>query len=176
MEWLDLGKRTPINLKANLCLRFLRVHSCPFVDNRDMTHDWIQLHDEPIEMGPVIEFVSDAEAGGIAVFLGTTRAETSADGRALIALDYEAYADMARQQMADLARRAREKWRIRRVAVLHRTGRVCVGQPSVIIAVATPHRAEAFDACRWLIDTLKAEVPVWKKEIWDDGRERWVVP
>jgi len=76
---------------------------------------------------------------------------------------------MAKQQMRDLARRARQRWPIVRLALLHRVGRVPLTQPSVLIAVSTPHRAEAFEACRWLIDTLKSEVTIWKKEIWDDG-------
>ncbi|HEY2589054.1 MAG TPA: molybdenum cofactor biosynthesis protein MoaE [Tepidisphaeraceae bacterium] len=141
-----------------------------------MNDDWIQLHAERIEVGRVNEFVRVPEAGGIAIFLGTTRAETSPDGQSLVALDYEAYEDMARQQMEQLARQARQRWRIRRLAILHRTGRVALAHPSVIIAVSCPHRGEAFDACRWLIDTLKAQVPIWKKEVWDGGRERWVHP
>ena len=138
-----------------------------------MTNDWVQLHAEPIEIGPVVEFVTEDQVGGIALFLGTTRAETAA-GRQLIALDYEAYAGMALSQMRDLARKARDRWPVRRLAILHRTGRVPLSQPSVIIAVSTPHRADAFDACRWIIDTLKADVAIWKKEVWSDGAGRWV--
>lgn len=141
-----------------------------------MNDDWIQLQSEPLELATVNEFVSIPEAGGIAIFLGTTRAETSADGQSLVALDYEAYEEMAGQQMQDLGRQARERWPIRRLAILHRTGRVALAEPSVVIAVSCPHRGEAFDACRWLIDTLKAEVPIWKKEVWEGGRERWVHP
>ena len=120
--------------------------------------------------------VADAAAGGIAVFLGTTRAETHADGRELVALDYEAYAEMAEGQLGDLAARAREKWPVVSLTILHRTGRVGLGEASVLIAVATPHRAAAFECCRWLIDTLKAEVAVWKKEVWADGETSWVDP
>ena len=140
-----------------------------------MNHEWVQLHSEPIEIGPVIEFVTGPDAGGITVFLGTTRGEADTAARRLVALDYEAYEQMARQQMQELARRARERWPIRRLAMLHRSGRVNIGQPSVIIAVSAPHRAEAFDACRWLIDTLKTEVAIWKKEVWDDGSSTWTV-
>jgi molybdopterin synthase catalytic subunit len=138
--------------------------------------DWIQLHEEPIDLGPVVEFVSAGAAGGVGVFLGTTRDETDANGRRLVALDYEAYAPMALKQMKDLAAKARERWPIVRLAILHRTGRVELARPSVIIAVSTPHRGEAFEACRWLIDTLKAEVPIWKREVWEDGSGTWVVP
>jgi molybdopterin synthase catalytic subunit len=135
--------------------------------------DWIELQAEPIPIERVVSFVSSGLAGGIDVFLGTTRAETNPSGRRLTALDYEAYRAMATSQLRGLAARARGQWPITRLAVLHRVGRVAVGQPSVIIAVATPHRAEAFAACRWLIDTLKAEAAIWKKEIWDDGAETW---
>ena len=139
-----------------------------------MTHDWIQIHAEPVAIGDVIKFVTDPAAGGIAVFLGTTRAEQRATGQDLVALDYSAYADMAISQMQNLAARARERWPVCRLAILHRTGRVAVGEDSVTIAVSCPHRGDAFDACRWIIDTLKAEVAIWKKEVWADGEERWV--
>src|SRR4051812_9841779 len=112
--------------------------------------DWIQLHEEPIDVGPVVEFVSATAAGGIDVFLGTTRDDTDAQGRKLIALDYEAYAPMALKQMKNLAAGARARWPIVRLAILHRIGRVELARPSVIIAVATPHRGEAFEACRWI--------------------------
>src|SRR5206468_11274112 len=114
-------------------------------------------------------------AGGIDVCLGTTRAETQ-QGRALLALDYDAYGEMALGQMRELARGARERWPVRRLAILHRTGRVAVGEPSVVIAVSTPHRAQSFEACRWIIDTLKADVAIWKKEVWADGTATWVHP
>lgn len=141
-----------------------------------MSDDWIELRADAIEAGPVVAFVATAAAGGIDVFLGTTRAETRADGRQLVALDYEAYAPMALKRMQHLAMRARERWPIVRLAMLHRTGRVELGEPSVIIAVSTPHRGDAFEACRWLIDALKVEAPVWKKEVWDDGTGTWVHP
>ena len=141
-----------------------------------MTQDWIQILDEPIDLAPVIQHVKDPSAGGVAMFLGTTRAETSPTGQILQALDYTAYHAMALGQMQSLADQAREKWPVVRLALLHRTGRVALGEPSVIIAVCCPHRGEAFDACRWLIDTLKADVAIWKKEIWQDGSATWVHP
>src|SRR5688572_3807887 len=125
--------------------------------------DLIGLTDKPLSPDAAVAHVTDAAAGGIDMFLGTTRAETNAAGQVLIALDYEAYTEMASTQLRDLARRAREKWPIIRLALLHRVGRVEVGQPSVLIAVSTPHRGESFEACRWLIDSLKAEVAIWKK-------------
>lgn len=141
-----------------------------------MNNDWIEILAAALPVQRAIEFVADSGAGGIAIFLGTTRNETRADGRVLLALDYEAYGEMAIEQMRDLARRAREKWPIIKLALLHRTGRVALAEPSVVIAVSTPHRGEAFDACQWLIDTLKSEVTIWKKEIWADGSGTWVEP
>src|SRR5687767_5135230 len=108
--------------------------------------DWIQLHEEPIDVGPVVAFVTAAGAGGIDVFIGTTRQETSDAGRRLVALDYEAYGTMALKQMRDLATRVRAQWPIVRLAILHRVGRVGVGGASVTIAVSAPHRAQAFEA------------------------------
>jgi molybdopterin synthase catalytic subunit len=137
-------------------------------------NDWIALLPDPLDAAAAVSFVTAENAGGIAVFLGATRAETSAQGQTLLALDYEAYPEMAAAQLANLAGRARERWPVIKLALLHRTGRVALGEPSVLIAVSTPHRAEAFEACRWLIDTLKAEVAIWKKEVWDDGSGTWV--
>jgi molybdopterin synthase catalytic subunit len=138
--------------------------------------DWIEIPATSLSARAAVDAVAAAGAGGIAVFLGTTRAEENERGQPLVALDYEAYPEMAGQQMRDLARRAREKWPIVRLALLHRAGRVPIGEASVIIAVACAHRGEAFDACEWLIDTLKAEVAIWKKEIWGDGSGTWVDP
>jgi molybdopterin synthase catalytic subunit/RimJ/RimL family protein N-acetyltransferase len=138
--------------------------------------DCIGLMSVDLSVATAVKLVTDARAGGIDVFLGTTRAETSAEGRELIALDYEAYEQMAAEQLRDLARRAQEQWPIVKLALLHRTGRVAVGEPSVIIAVSTPHRADSFAACKWLIDTLKKDVAIWKKEVWADGSGTWVHP
>jgi molybdopterin synthase catalytic subunit len=136
--------------------------------------DLVELRDSPLDAGAVISAVSEGGAGAIAMFLGTTRAESNEAGRRLVALDYEAYREMAEQQMHALANEAKERWPILRLAVLHRVGRVEIGQPSVLIAVSTPHRAEAFEACRFLIDRIKAEATIWKKEVWEDGSSSWV--
>ncbi len=138
--------------------------------------DLITLTPGPLSTDAAVAFVTDPAAGGVAVFLGTTRAETAADGRALVALDYDAYAEMAVEQLQRLVATARQRWPLTRAAVLHRLGRVAVGQPSVVIAVSTPHRADAFDACRFLIDELKRDVPIWKQERWADGTGTWVHP
>ena len=136
--------------------------------------DWIDITADPIDIAAAIRFTQTPEAGGIDVFLGTTRTETRADGVALIALDYEAYPELALKQLHELAAGAREKWPIVRCVVLHRIGRVALAEPSVVIAVATPHRAEAFEACRWLIDSLKSVAAIWKREVWSDGETTWV--
>jgi molybdopterin synthase catalytic subunit len=141
-----------------------------------MGNDLIQLRGDAIDIAAAIGLVTDPQAGGIAVFLGTTRAESNGSARQLTALDYEAYSEMAVPQMHELARTARDRWPIIRLAMLHRTGRVPLGEPSVLIAVAAPHRADAFDACRFLINTLKADVAIWKKEVWNDGTGTWVEP
>jgi len=141
-----------------------------------MPQNWLDILATPLPTAAAVDFVGAPEAGGVAVFLGTTRAETSAAGHPLLALHYEAYGEMVSRQLIDLAAAARERWPILKLALLHRTGRVDVGQPSVVIAVSTPHRADAFDACRFLIDTLKADVSVWKQEIWADGPATWVDP
>jgi len=138
--------------------------------------DLILLSPAPLDCSAAVAFVTDPAAGAIDVFLGTTRAERNTAGQELTALDYEAYVDMATNQMRDLATRARAKWPICRLTLLHRTGRVAVGEPSVVIAVSTPHRADSFAACKFLIDTLKVEVTIWKKELWHDGGATWVHP
>jgi molybdopterin synthase catalytic subunit len=139
--------------------------------------DWIGLTPASLGAGAsAVKFVTDPAAGGIDVFLGTTRAETNAEGKELWALDYEAYEEMATKQLGDLAHRARARWPIIKCAILHRVGRVKIGEPSVVIAVSTAHRGESFEACRWIIDTLKAEVAIWKKEVWEGGATSWVHP
>jgi molybdopterin synthase catalytic subunit len=142
--------------------------------NSSQARDWIEIIATPLQVAPAVQFVSDAAAGGIDLFLGTTRAEKSVDGRELIALDYEAYPEMALTRMRLLVERARAQWPIVKVAMLHRVGRVALAEPSVIIAVSCPHRGESFAACKWLIDQLKIDVPIWKKEMWGDGTGTWV--
>ncbi|HTL31314.1 MAG TPA: molybdenum cofactor biosynthesis protein MoaE [Tepidisphaeraceae bacterium] len=140
-----------------------------------MTDDWIDILSERLDI-TATNRVLDPAAGGVATFLGTTRSENNGQGQALVALDYEAYREMALKQMHDLAQRARERWPIIKMVLLHRVGRVGLAEPSVLIALSTPHRGDAFEACRFLIDTLKAEVAIWKKEIWADGNSSWIHP
>jgi molybdopterin converting factor subunit 1 len=115
--------------------------------------------------------VADPAAGAIVSFVGTTRRDNA--GRKVIKLEYEAYEPMALSEMRKLAREAGQRWRITRIAIIHRIGVVEIGETSVAIAVAAPHRAEAFEACRFGIDRLKEIVPIWKKEHFEGG-EIWV--
>ena len=120
-----------------------------------------------IETASVLERIKRPEDGAAAVFEGIVRNNTR--GRRTLYLEYEAYEDMALKQMEELAERALADFKIRDVAIVHRLGRLEIGETSVLIVVASAHRAAAFDACRWLIDTLKRTVPIWKKEHFEDG-------
>jgi molybdopterin synthase catalytic subunit len=130
--------------------------------------DLVRVGRAPIATESLIRAVRDPRAGAVVVFLGTTR--VSNGGRRVLRLEYEAFAAMARREMAALAARARRRWRLCRVVMAHRTGVVAVGRVSVGVAVSAGHRAEAFAACRWLIDRLKATVPIWKREHFRGGR------
>ena len=129
--------------------------------------DWIRLQREPIDAGALVAAVKDGEAGAVVVFDGIVRNHTR--GRRTLHLDYESYEDMALRQMQGLAREAQQRFGVRRVALVHRLGRLQVGETSVLIVVTSAHRAQAFEACRWVIDTLKKTVPIWKKEWFEDG-------
>jgi molybdopterin converting factor subunit 1 len=122
---------------------------------------------EPIDTSRVLANIKRGEDGAAVVFEGVVRNQTR--GRKTLYLEYEAYEEMARQQMESLAEQALKQFQIRDVALVHRLGRLEIGETSVWIAVASPHRAAAFDACLWLIDTLKRTVPIWKKEYFEDG-------
>jgi molybdopterin synthase catalytic subunit len=129
--------------------------------------DWIRLQRDPIDAGALVAAVKEGEAGAVVVFDGIVRNNTR--GRRTLYLDYESYEAMALSQMQGLARDAQPRFGVRRVVLVHRLGRLQVGETSVLIVVASAHRAQAFDACRWIIDTLKKTVPIWKKEWFEDG-------
>lgn len=118
-----------------------------------------------------IDFVTNDAAGGIDVFIGTVRNKTK--GKDVVRLDFEAYPPMAVSEMRKIAEKACEKWPIQKMAIHHRVGTLNITEIAVIIAVSTPHRKAAFEACQFAIDTLKETVPIWKKEIFEDG-EVWV--
>ena len=130
-----------------------------------------RLSEEPLSLDAVVAEVADERAGAIATFTGTTRIESR--GRMVRWLDYEAYAEMAEDVMAGIAAQLEERYDLCAVAIHHRVGRVGIGEPSVIIAVSAPHRADALAACKDAIDILKESVPVWKKEVYEGGEE-WI--
>jgi molybdopterin converting factor subunit 1 len=122
---------------------------------------------DPIDTQKTLAVIKRGEDGAAVVFEGVVRNQTR--GRKTLYLDYEAYEEMALQQMESLATQALSQFQIRDVAIVHRLGRLEIGETSVLIVVASAHRGAAFDACRWLIDTLKRTVPIWKKEYFEDG-------
>ena len=130
-----------------------------------------RLSGEPLDADEVVREVSDERAGGIATFIGTTR--IASRGRTVRYLEYEAYEGMAEKVMAELAAQLKAKYELCEVAIAHRVGRVGIGEPSVVIAVSAPHRADALAACKDAIDTLKESVPLWKKEVYEGGEE-WI--
>jgi molybdopterin synthase catalytic subunit len=134
----------------------------------------IRLTEELIAPAEVLAQVQSDAAGAVVLFIGTTRAST--EGRATSSLDYECYPDMARVKLAELESEARRRWPIVGCAIVHRLGRLQVGEASIAIAVSSAHRAAAFAAGQWLIDTLKQVVPIWKRENWADGTSDWVHP
>lgn len=131
----------------------------------------IQILEEPLSPQSCLDFVGDDGSGGIVTFIGTVRNNTK--GRAVQRLEFEAYVPMAISEMRKIALQAAEKWPVQKIAIHHRIGPLEIGGIAVIIAVATPHRKAAFAACEYTIDTLKETVPIWKKEIFEDG-EVWV--
>jgi molybdopterin synthase catalytic subunit/molybdopterin converting factor small subunit len=127
--------------------------------------------ENPLSVEAVVAEVADERAGGIATFTGTVRRQSR--GREVTHLEYEAYAEMAEDVMAQLAAELQERHELCAVAIHHRVGRLEIGEASVVIAVSAPHRQAALDACRQAIDTLKETVPLWKKEVYEGGEE-WI--
>jgi molybdopterin synthase catalytic subunit len=130
----------------------------------------IALRDEPLEVAEAMAAVVDPDHGGIALFVGTTRRERTEGG--IASLVYEAYEELALAEMEAIAREAEGAFAAR-VAVLHRTGEVAVGEPSVIVAASAGHRPAAFAACRLVIDELKERVPIWKRDVTEGGPGGW---
>jgi molybdopterin synthase catalytic subunit len=130
------------------------------------------LTNDPIDYTALTERVRSAAAGAVVLFLGTVR--EMAAGRQTVALDYEAYPEMAVAKMVELEAKAREKWPVVAVDMIHRLGHLELGDISVAIAVSCPHRQQAFEAGKFLIDEFKQVVPIWKKENWIDGSTEWV--
>ena len=133
----------------------------------------ILLSETALSIDQTYGYLQDPEAGGICLFVGTIRNKNQ--NKDVEHLTMEAYSAMAKKQMERIANEAAEKWPIQKISVAHRTGQLEIGDIAVIIGVCSIHRAEAFKACEWLIDTLKKEVPIWKNEFYTDG-SAWLVP
>jgi molybdopterin synthase catalytic subunit len=125
------------------------------------------LTTDPLGVEDLIALVEHPGCGAVCTFVGTVRDVN--EGRAVSYLEYEAYPGMAESKMAEIAEEIAARWGLTRVAMVHRIGRCEIGEASIVIAVASPHRAAAFEACHYAIDRVKGIVPIWKKEVWQDG-------
>ncbi|HVJ83027.1 MAG TPA: molybdenum cofactor biosynthesis protein MoaE [Planctomycetia bacterium] len=134
----------------------------------------IRLVTEPIDYHALVDSVRNHASGAVVLFLGTVR--EMSEGRAVSGLHYEAYPAMAEKKLAELAGEAKRRWNLDRVGVIHRCGELGLGDVAVALATASPHRAEAFEAGRWLMDSIKEVVPIWKRERWTEGGADWVHP
>lgn len=133
----------------------------------------VRITSDPITADEALAFVADGGAGGTCVFVGTVRDHSAAGD--VQGLSYEAWDELAVRRLEEIADEASAKWPIRRMALLHRTGDLGIGEVSVVVAVSAAHRAEAFEACRHGIERLKEDVPIWKKEHLAAGESRWVM-
>jgi molybdopterin synthase catalytic subunit len=133
----------------------------------------VRLTSDPIDAADALAFVADHTVGGTCVFLGTVRDHSSAGG--VTGLTYEAWEELALSRLEEIADEMFAKWPVRRIALLHRTGDLAVGEVSVIVACSSAHRADAFEACRHGIERLKEDVPIWKKEHLSAGESHWVM-
>lgn len=151
-----------------------RTHS-PFqnVDQNEKGQDDFAIAFAPLSLDRVYQLADDGANGAIALFSGMVRNQT--DGLPVVALEYQAYEPMALEVFRQIAGQIRLKWPdITHVVIHHRTGKLTVGEISVLVAVGSPHRSEAFAACQFAIDTLKHNAPIWKKEHWENGTTSWV--
>jgi molybdopterin synthase catalytic subunit len=133
----------------------------------------VRLSSEPLSVEDALAFIADPGAGGTCVFVGTVRDRSDAGD--VTGLHYEAWGDLATERLREIAAEMLDRWPLRRVAILHRTGDLAIGDASVVVACSAPHRAEAFEACRHGIERLKEDVPIWKKEGLVSGDARWVM-
>jgi molybdopterin synthase catalytic subunit len=129
---------------------------------------------EPLSVDEALAFIADPSSGASCIFVGTVR-DADANGVVVTGLIYESWNDVAVDRLHEIADRLRDRWPIRKVALLHRTGDLGVGDASVVVAVSSAHRAEAFEACREGIEQLKHDVPIWKKELLASGEGHWVM-
>lgn len=131
----------------------------------------IKLTERPLSPDDITSTVFSEQAGAVNVFIGTVRASTQ--NKKVLRLEFTTYLNMAIKEIEKIIEQAKDKWPIHHMTIHHRIGRLTVGEIAVVIAVSSPHRKEAFEACQYAIDTLKETVPIWKKEVFEDGEE-WV--
>jgi molybdopterin synthase catalytic subunit len=131
----------------------------------------IEITNNSIDTQKIIKAAESNEAGALNVFIGTVRSKTS--GKQVVRLEYEAYEPMAKKEIEKIIDMATTKWSIKSSAVSHRVGTLAIGEVAVVVALSTAHRKESFEACQFIIDSLKQTVPIWKKEIFENGEE-WV--
>lgn len=134
----------------------------------------IEITPEPIDIADAHERLRSMDAGASVVFTGTTRRMTA--GRETLELTYEAYPELANKVLSELVAEAERRWSLLECLVIHRVGVVPLGEASVLVGVSSAHRDAAFEAARWLIDTLKEKAPIWKQEHWADGKREWIHP
>ncbi len=134
----------------------------------------IRIQTQPIETDELCRNVASENAGAVILFIGTTRRMTA--GRETVRLEYDCYESMALSELNKLRDETLERWPLTGCAVVHRIGVVEIGEASVAVAISSPHRASAYEASQWLMDTLKKKVPIWKKEQWTDGETDWIHP
>ena len=132
----------------------------------------MMITDKNIDVDEALQSVLDEEAGAVVIFVGTVR--NFSEAGKVKQLEYEAYESMAEKRIREIIEDAKKKWPLTKVYVRHRVGRLKLKEASVVVSVSAPHRKEAFESCRYIIDTLKKEAPIWKKERLAEGGERWV--
>ncbi len=134
----------------------------------------IEITHLPIETDKVLASVQSDQSGASVLFVGTTRQFTG--DKETLKLDYECYEPMAIKKMQQLCDQARIRWPVTECSIVHRVGTIELGEASIVVAVSTPHRLASFEAAQWIVDTLKQQVPIWKREYWADGTQEWVHP
>jgi molybdopterin synthase catalytic subunit len=136
----------------------------------------VGISEEPLDVKAVIASAAGPECGGIGIFVGTVRTSAAVPERSdtpVVRLDYEAHPTLAEERLRAIARDAAGRWGLERVGAWHRAGSCDVGEPTVVVACGAEHRGDALDACRWIIDTIKTTVPIWKREVYADGSS-WI--
>jgi molybdopterin synthase catalytic subunit len=136
----------------------------------DDADDWVALTDSPLPIGAAVDWAVRPDCGAVVLFSGTVR-DHAEHRTGVTKLTYEAYAEQVEPRLQAIAEEARQRWPVGRIALLHRIGELEVGESSVVVVASSAHRGEAFDAARFGIDTLKATVPIWKRETWDGGED-----